>query len=135
MRDDIWKFLVKTKNLGKSLKCKNICLFHLLVQKYFDRVQYFLNMNKFFWPWSKVIFYLIDLHIWAWSKIFDHIQKILNVVKKFFELADGIGIQVQIIHYGVQIGVCNGVHNGFCNRVRNGVYNELYRWVLHLGIL
>ena len=31
-------------------------------------------MFKIFWPWSKVIFYLINLHIWAWSKIFDHIQ-------------------------------------------------------------
>ena len=41
---------------------------------YFDCVQYFLNMFKFFWLWSKVIFYLINLHIWAWSKLFDHIQ-------------------------------------------------------------
>ena len=49
---------------------------------FFDCVQYILNVFKFFWPWSKVIFYLVNLHIWAWSKIFDHIQKILNVVKK-----------------------------------------------------
>ena len=70
------------------------CLFHLLVQKYFDRVQYFLNMNNFFSPWSKMIFYLINLHIWARSKIFDHIQTVLNEVKNFFELADGIGIHI-----------------------------------------
>ena len=69
----------------------NSCLFHLLVQKYFDHAQIFLTMCaiflntfKFCWPWSKVIFYLMNLHIWAWSKIFAHIQKILNVVKKFW---------------------------------------------------
>ena len=48
-----------------------------------DRVQYFLNTFKFFWSWPKVIFYLINLHIWAWSKIFDHNQKILNLVQNF----------------------------------------------------
>ena len=42
-----------------------------------------------------MIFYLINLHISAWSKIFDHIQKILNAVKFFFELADGIGINIK----------------------------------------
>ena len=41
---------------------------------FFDCVQYFLNKFKIFWPWPKVIFYLINLHIWSWSKIFDHIQ-------------------------------------------------------------
>ena len=43
-----------------------------------DCVQYFLYYFKFFLPLSKVIFYLTNLHIWAWSKIFDHIQKVLN---------------------------------------------------------
>ena len=43
----------------------------------------------------------MNLHIWAWSKIFEHIQKLLKTVKniwtwsKIFELADGIGIKVQ----------------------------------------
>ena len=67
---------------------------------FFDCVQYALNTFKFFWPWSKVIFYFINLHIWAWSKIFDHIQiywsgqKILNAANFVFELADGLGIIV-----------------------------------------
>ena len=51
---------------------------------FFDRVQYFLKTFNFFLPWSKVIFYFINLHIWAWSEIFDHTKKILNVVKKFW---------------------------------------------------
>ena len=50
---------------------------------FFDCVQYFLNTFKIFWPWSKVIFYLINLHIWAWSKMFDHIQIYWTWSKKF----------------------------------------------------
>ena len=33
-----------------------------------------LNTFKFFWPWSKVAFYLINLHIWTWSKNFERSQ-------------------------------------------------------------
>ena len=47
------------------------------VQTIFDRVQYFLNVVKYFWPCSKNI---------------EHGQKDLCMVKFFFELADGIGI-------------------------------------------
>ena len=70
-----------------SDKIYSLKLYHLLMpipsasskifwpcSNFFDCVQYFLNTFKFFWPWSKVIFYLINLHIWSWSKIFDHIQ-------------------------------------------------------------
>lgn len=53
---------------------------------FFDCVQYFLNTFKFFWPWPKVIFYLINLHIWAYSNI-------LNAANFVFELADGLGIR------------------------------------------
>ena len=51
--------------------------------KIFDLIQYFLNLIKYFCAWSKVIFYLIILHIWAWSKIFDHIQKYWTRSKNF----------------------------------------------------
>ena len=50
---------------------------------FFDLVHYFLNTCNFFWPWSKVIFYLINLHIWAWSNIFEHIQIYWTLSKKF----------------------------------------------------
>ena len=49
---------------------------------FFDCVQFFLNTFLIFWLLSKVIFYLINLHIWAWSKIFDHIQKYWTRSKK-----------------------------------------------------
>ena len=68
-----------------------ICLFHLVVQKYFDHAQKYFEVfniiwtcSIFFWPWSKVIFYRINLHIWALSKLIDHIPKILNKVNKFW---------------------------------------------------
>ena len=63
----------------------SICLFKniLMCSIFFDRAQYFLNPLKFFWPQSKVIFYLINLHIWAWSKIFDHIKKYWTQSKRF----------------------------------------------------
>ena len=84
-----------------------LCLFHLLAMIYFDHTQFFLTVvNIFrtcsnFFDHGKVIFYFIDLHIRAWSKIFVHIQKILNLVKKFernqffFELAEGLGINLK----------------------------------------
>ena len=52
--------------------------------QFFDLIQYFLNLVKYFWAWSNVIFYLIILHIWAWLKLFDHIQK-YRTRSKFFE--------------------------------------------------
>ena len=49
---------------------------YLTMLNFFDHVQYFLNAFKFFWPRSKVIFYLLHLqnflnvakNIWTWSK-------------------------------------------------------------------
>ena len=48
-----------------------------------DLVHYLLNTCNFFRPWSKVIFYLINLHILAWSNIFEHIQKYWTLSKNF----------------------------------------------------
>ena len=41
----------------------------------------FFEHSQIFWSWTKARNYLINLHIWAWPKIFEHIQKILNRVK------------------------------------------------------
>ena len=95
-------------------------VFHLLVKKYFDHAQNVFTvfnifwMFKFFWSWLKVMFYLVNLHIWVWSKIFDLIQKYWMWSKKFnaanfiFELADGIGIktfcQILVLSWAEQSG-------------------------------
>ena len=42
--------------------------------------------SQIFWSWSKARFYFIYLHIWAWSKIFGFIQKILNTVKSIMNM-------------------------------------------------
>ena len=55
--------------------------FHVMVEKYFDNVQKMLTVCNIFSPWSKRTFYLINLHISARSKIFDHVQKVYNVLK------------------------------------------------------
>ena len=74
-----------------------ICPFHLLVQKYFGHPQNILTKFNISWTHQNVfelIFYLTNLHIWVWWKLFDHIQKMLNtikVTKTIFELADGLG--------------------------------------------
>ena len=74
-----------------------LCLFHLLVQKYFDHVQHFLTLVKCFLTWSKEMFYLLILQISERSKRlttfknFEQDQKNLNITK--FELADGLGIR------------------------------------------
>ena len=62
------------QNLGIILEHK--CLFHLLVQKYFD-LQYFLNVFKYFWPCS-------NMQIHKGQKRIDCVQKILNMVKQFW---------------------------------------------------
>ena len=54
-------------------KAYSICLFKNILTGF-----------KHFWSWSTVRLYLINLHIWAWSKIFEQIKKILKAVKKFF---------------------------------------------------
>ena len=65
----------------------SICSFKnnltLLKTNVFDCVQYFLITFKFFWPLSKVISYLINLHIWPWSKILNKIKKIWMQPKIF----------------------------------------------------
>ena len=38
--------------------------------KFFIACSIFFKQNQIFWSWSKARFYLIYLHIWAWSKIF-----------------------------------------------------------------
>ena len=61
-------------------------------------VIYFFKHSQIFWSWSKARFYLINLHIWAWSKIFDHIQKILNTVKNIWTWSKGIWTSRWIRH-------------------------------------
>ena len=51
----------------------------------------------------------MNLHIWAWSKIFGHIQIIFNTVKKneqgqkVFELADGLGISFDFENHTIYL--------------------------------
>ena len=66
--------------------------------KFFCTCSIFFEHSQIFWSWSKARFYLINLHIWAWSKIFEHIQKILNTVKNFWTSAKNIWTSRWIRH-------------------------------------
>ena len=66
--------------------------------KFFWPCSIFFEYVKFFWPRLKVIFYLINFHIWAWSKIFEHIQKILNTVKNIWTWSKNIWTSKWIRH-------------------------------------
>ena len=52
--------------------------------KFFDHVQYFLNVVKYFWPCSNMQIYKVKYHFWPRSKNFERVQKILNTVKKIW---------------------------------------------------
>ena len=87
-----------------------------LCSKFFDHVQYFLNVGKYFWPCSNMQIHKVKYHFWPWSTKFEcvqkyctHGQKNLNMFQKnwpqskkfehgqnIFELADGIGITKQM---------------------------------------
>ena len=58
--------------------------FFWLCSKCFDRLQYFLNVFKYFWPRSNLQIYKVQFYFWPWSKIFDCFQKILDMVKMFW---------------------------------------------------
>ena len=53
-------------------------------------------VSKMFWTWSKVRFYLINLHIWSWSNKFEHIPKLFTEVKNFWSHSKIIHLLVQI---------------------------------------
>ena len=64
--------------------CAYVCIQWTLEKRTEHRVQIFLSVFNIFWSWSKARFYLINLHIWERSKIFEQIQKILNTVKNIW---------------------------------------------------
>ena len=66
--------------------------------KFFWACSIFFEHSQIFWSWSKARFYLINLHIWAWSKIFEHIQKILNTVKNIWTWSKNIWTSKWIRH-------------------------------------
>ena len=66
--------------------------------KFFWACSIFFEHSQIFWSWSKARFYLINLHIWAWSKIFEHIQKILNTVKNIWTWSKNIWTSRWIRH-------------------------------------
>ena len=66
--------------------------------KFFCACSIFFEHSQIFWSWSKARFYLINLHIWAWSKIFEHIQKILNTVKNIWTWSKNIWTSRWIRH-------------------------------------
>ena len=66
--------------------------------KFFWACSIFFEHSQIFWSWSKARFYLINLHIWAWSKIFEHIQKILNTVKYIWTWSKNIWTSRWIRH-------------------------------------
>ena len=76
---DIWYLENKRMTL---LKKWNLCLFHLLVQKYFDHAHIF-TLSNFFDHGQK---WYCTLYIWPYSKNIEHVQKNLNATKIFFEL-------------------------------------------------
>ena len=66
--------------------------------KFFWACSIFFEHSQIFWSWSKARFYLINFHIWAWSKIFEHIQKILNTVKNIWTRSKNIWTSRWIRH-------------------------------------
>ena len=52
--------------------------------KFFWACSIFFKHSQIFWSWSKARFYFINLHISAWSKIFEHGQKYLTTVKNIW---------------------------------------------------
>ena len=66
--------------------------------KFFWACSIFFEHSQIFWSCSKARFYLINLHIWAWSKIFEHIQKILNTIKNIWTWSKNIWISRWIRH-------------------------------------
>ena len=52
--------------------------------KFFDHLQYFLNVFKYFWPCSNMQIHKLQSHFCQWSKTFECVQKILNLVKKIW---------------------------------------------------
>ena len=77
--------------------------------KFFSACSIFFEHSQIFWSWSKARFYLIDLHIWAWSKIFEHIQKILNAIKNIWTWSKNIWTSRWISHMGIQQPACSYV--------------------------
>ena len=66
--------------------------------KFFWACSIFFEHSHIFWSWSKARFYLINFHIWAWSKIFEHIQKILNMGKYIWTWSKNIWTSRWIRH-------------------------------------
>ena len=70
--------------------------------KFFWACSIFFKCSQIFWSWPKARFYLINLHIWAWSKLFEHIQKILNTVKNIWTWSKNIWTSRWIRHMSSQ---------------------------------
>ena len=83
----------------------NLCLFHLLVQKYFDHAQIFLTKFNIFWMCSifftlvkndilpcKFAYLSMVKNIWPHSNNIECGKKFLNATNFIFEPADGLGV-------------------------------------------
>ena len=77
-----------------SASSKNI----FTVFKFFFALSIFFEHSQIVWSWSKARFYLINLHIWAWSKVFEHIQNILNTIKNIWTWSKNIWTSRWIRH-------------------------------------
>jgi len=77
-----------------SASLKNI----FTVFKLFWARSMFFQYSQIVWSWSKARFYLINLHIWAWSNLFEHFQKILNMVKNIWTWSKNIWTSRWIRH-------------------------------------
>ena len=88
--------------------------------KFFCACSIFFEHSQIFWSWSKARFYLINLHIWAWSKIFEHIQKILNTVKNIWTLTKKIWTSRWIRHLNELLNIIKDLMNWIkCSVLQN----------------
>ena len=103
---------------------------HLLVQKYLNRFQIVLTILNFFLTLSNIFnhkseIYLINWHIWDWSKNFEHLQKILDIIKKIW-----MQFPMDFLSSFVQISITLWslgkfyVHNHQCSRNRTNSKNR-----------
>ena len=96
-------FLTTVTNECTGMPVPSACSKNIFTPfKFFCACSIFFEHSQIFWSWSKARFYLINLHIWAWSKIFEHIQKILNTVKNIWTGAKNIWTSRWIRHESIK---------------------------------
>ena len=65
---------------------------------FFEKCSIFFEHSQIFWLWSKARFYIIDLHIWAWSKFLNTFKKYWTLSKIFWTRSKNIWTSRWIRH-------------------------------------